>query len=75
MRAEMGSYEHLGRFQRLIERAVAKGCLRADLDVAVAAAMLTGTMTPWSYRRFLAGRRPEQAAETIMASFLRGARA
>ena len=73
MRAEMGSYEHLGRFQRLIERAVAKGCLRADLDVAVATAMLAGTTAPWSYRRFLAGRRPEQAAEMIMTSFLRGA--
>jgi AcrR family transcriptional regulator len=73
MGAELEHHEHLRRFERLIQRAVDQGRLRSDLDVAVAAAMLTGTTTPWGYRRFLAGRTPEQAAETIMTSFLRGA--
>ena len=73
MGAELEHHEHLRRFERLIQRAVDQGRLRSDLDVAVAATMLTGTTTPWGYRRFLAGRTPEQAAETIMTSFLRGA--
>jgi AcrR family transcriptional regulator len=73
MRAEIGSYEHLSRFERLLQRAVGQGRLRADLDIPVAATMLTGTITPWNYRRFLAGRTPEQAAEAVMTSFLRGA--
>ena len=73
VRAEPEHYEHLARFQRLIQRAVAQGRLRADLDVAVASAMLTGTTTPWGYRRFLAGLTPEQAADAILTLFLRGA--
>jgi len=73
MRAEIEPHEHLGRFERLIERAVGQGRLRAGLDIPVAAAMLAGTITPWNYRRFLAGRTPEQAADAIMTSFLRGA--
>jgi AcrR family transcriptional regulator len=73
MRAEVERHEHLRRFERLIERAVGQGRLRADLDIPVATAMLAGTITPWNYRRFLAGRTPEQAVDAIMASFLRGA--
>jgi AcrR family transcriptional regulator len=73
MRAELGHHEHLGRFERLIQHAVDQGRLRADLDVPVAAAMLAGITTPWSYRRLLAGRTPEQAADAIMGSFLHGA--
>jgi AcrR family transcriptional regulator len=73
MRAELESHKHLGGFERLIERAVGQGRLRADLDIRVATTMLTGTITPWNYRRFLAGLTPEQAADAIMGSFLRGA--
>ena len=73
MRAELESHEHRGRFERLIQRAVVQGRLRADLDIPVATTMLTGTITPWNYRRFLAARTPEQAADAVMGSFLRGA--
>jgi AcrR family transcriptional regulator len=72
MGAELEHHEHLRRFERLIERAVDRGRLRADLDVPVAAAMLSGTATPWSYHHFLAGRTPEQVADAVMTSFLRG---
>jgi AcrR family transcriptional regulator len=73
MRAELERHKYLSRFERLIQNGVDQGRLRPDLDVAVAAAMLAGTTTPWSHRRLLAGRRPEQAADAVMASFLRGA--
>jgi AcrR family transcriptional regulator len=73
MRAELQSHEYPRRFERLIQRAVDQSRLRDDIDVSVAAAMLAGTTTPWSHRRFLAGRTPERAAEAVMTSFLRGA--
>jgi AcrR family transcriptional regulator len=73
MRAELESHKHLGGFERLIERAVGQGRLRADLDIGVATTMLTGTISPWNYRRFLAGLTPEQAADAVMTAFLRGA--
>ncbi len=73
MRAELEHHEYLGRFERLIQHGVDQGCLRADLDVPVAAAMLAGTTTPWSHRHLLAERTPEQAADAVMGSFLRGA--
>jgi len=73
MRAELGPHEHMRRFERLIQRAVDQGRLRTDLDVPVAAAMLAGTPTPWSYHHLLVGRTPEQATDAVMTSFLRGA--
>jgi AcrR family transcriptional regulator len=73
MRAELERHKYLSRFERLIQNGVDQGRLRPDLDVAVAAAMLAGTTTPWSHRHLLAGRRPEQAADAVMTSFLRGA--
>jgi AcrR family transcriptional regulator len=73
MRAELESHKHFGGFERLIQRAVGQGRLRADLDVSVAVVMLTGTTAPWNHRRLLAGRTPEQAADAVMGAFLRGA--
>jgi AcrR family transcriptional regulator len=73
MGVEPEHHEYLRRFERLIQRAVDRGRLRADLDVPVAAAMLAGTATPWSYHLLLVGLTPEQAAEAILTSFLRGA--
>jgi AcrR family transcriptional regulator len=73
MRAELERHKYLSRFERLIQNGVDQGRLRPDLDVAVAAAMLAGTTTPWSHRHLLAGRQPQQAAEAVMTSFLRGA--
>jgi AcrR family transcriptional regulator len=73
IRAELERHKYLSRFERLIQNGVDQGRLRPDLDIAVAAAMLAGTTTPWSHRHLLAGRRPEQAADAVMTSFLRGA--
>jgi len=73
MKAEPEHHEFLRRFERPIQRAVDQGRLRADLDVPVAAAMLAGTIAPWSYHYLLAGRTPEQTADAVMTSFLRGA--
>jgi AcrR family transcriptional regulator len=61
------------RFQPLIRRAMHDGYLRADLDVAVASAMLEGATVPWARSAVLAGREPEQAADAIMQVFLEGA--
>jgi AcrR family transcriptional regulator len=72
MRAELQSHDYPRRFERLIRRAVDEGRLRDDIDVSVAAATIAGTTSPWNYRRFLAGRTPEQAAEAVMTAFLRG---
>jgi AcrR family transcriptional regulator len=72
MRAELERHKNFGGFERLIQRAVGQGRLRADLDMRVATTMLTGTITPWNYRRFLAGLTPEQAADAVMTLFLRG---
>jgi AcrR family transcriptional regulator len=72
MRAELQSHDYPRRFERLIRRAVDEGRLRRDIDVSVAAATLVGTTSPWNYRRFLAEWTPEQAAEAVMTSFLRG---
>ncbi len=73
MKAELEHHEFLRRFERPIQHGVDQGCLRADLDVRVAATMLAGATAPWSYRHLLAGRTPEQAADAVMTSFLRGA--
>jgi hypothetical protein len=73
MKAELEHHEYSRRFERMLQHGVDQKRLRADLDVPVAAAMLAGTTTPWSYRHLLAGRTPEQAADAVMRSFLRGA--
>jgi AcrR family transcriptional regulator len=73
MRAELDHHRYLNRFQHLVQNGVDRGRLRADLDASAAAAMLAGTTTPWSHRHLLAGRTPEQAADAVMTSFLRGA--
>jgi AcrR family transcriptional regulator len=73
IRAELEHHEYLRRFERLIQHGVDQGRLRADLDVPVAAAMLAGTTTPWSYHHLLVGLTPAQAAEAILTLFLRGA--
>jgi AcrR family transcriptional regulator len=73
MRAELERHKYLNRFERLIQNGVDQGRLRPDLDIAVAAAMLAGATTPRSHRHLLAGRPPEQAADAVITSFLRGA--
>jgi AcrR family transcriptional regulator len=73
LKAEMDTTGLRDRFQPLIRRAMHDGYLRADLDVAVASAMLEGATVPWARSAVLAGREPEQAADAIMQVFLEGA--
>jgi AcrR family transcriptional regulator len=70
---DIGAEEVRGRFGRVVTRAVQDGRLRSDLDCAVAAAMLEGAATPWIYLRFRGARSPTEAADAILAAFLRGA--
>ncbi|HZQ38445.1 MAG TPA: TetR/AcrR family transcriptional regulator, partial [Dehalococcoidia bacterium] len=73
LRSERQKHDFAGRFERLLQRGVRDGCLRPDLDPTVAAALLSGTVLPWVFRRFAAGRTPEDAADDVLAAFLRGA--
>ncbi len=72
LHADVQRLDYAGRFERLIERGVRAGQLRADLDVRAAAAMLGGTAMPWNYRRFAQHSTPAQVAEAVLATFLRG---
>jgi AcrR family transcriptional regulator len=60
-------------FVSVIERAIAQGALRPDLDTGIAVAMLEGATMPWAYAVIAGGREPEALARDIMATFLRGA--
>jgi AcrR family transcriptional regulator len=71
--AELAEAGVLARFQHLVQRGVDQGCLHADLDVPLAAALLEGTILPWNYQRFCAGRTPEEAATAVVETFLCGA--
>lgn len=73
LRRDIDASEFPGRFERVVRRAVRDGRLRAGLDSAAAAAMLEGAATPWIYLRFRGTRSPTEAADAIMAAFLRGA--
>ncbi|HTE85285.1 MAG TPA: TetR/AcrR family transcriptional regulator [Dehalococcoidia bacterium] len=73
LKAEMEAKGFHRRFQPLLERAIAAGRLRDDLDVTVASAMLEGATAPWTCAAVLSGREPEQAAAAIMRVFLEGA--
>ncbi|HLZ70939.1 MAG TPA: helix-turn-helix domain-containing protein [Dehalococcoidia bacterium] len=75
LRADVQKLDYAGRFERLIERGIEAGQLRADLDVKAAAAMLGGTALPWNYRRFAQNHGAERAAALVFATFLRGAAA
>ncbi len=72
IREEMEAHHFAQRFERLLRRAVLAGKLREDLDVPVAAAMLTGTTNPMN-RGAIQGRVPLQLADAILAALLRGA--
>lgn len=73
LRADRQKHDFAGRFERLVRRGVQNGQLRADLDPSVTAALLSGTVLPWVFQRFAEGRSAEQAAEAVLAVFLRGA--
>ncbi len=73
LRAERQKHDFAGRFERLLRRGMQDGRLRPDLDPGVAAALLSGTVLPWVFKRFAAERSAEAAADAVLAVFLGGA--
>lgn len=59
-------------FEVLIKRAVEQGALRADLDIATAAAMLAGLVLNRNWRPLLTARKPNELARSAFDTFLRG---
>ena len=62
-------------FQRLLLRAMERGQLRYDLDVELAVAFLTGTLSPWLLPHLRGSRTSVDLADAILDAFLRGAQA
>ncbi len=67
--SEVRALDPLKRFERLYERARATGELRADVEAGVAAALIFGSLAPWSARLLGARRDPRVAAEAVVAVF------
>jgi AcrR family transcriptional regulator len=72
IRAELEEHDFARRYLLLVQRAVVCGRLRPDLDIEVAAATLSGTLSPMN-RDALPDRKPEDIADAVLAEFLRGA--
>jgi AcrR family transcriptional regulator len=73
LKADMENSGLRRRYLPLLTRAVESGQLRADLDVAIASAMLEGATAPWTSAAMLTDRTPESAADVILQTFLEGA--
>ncbi len=70
LRSEMRAVDPLGRFQRLYERAQRTGGLRQDIEPDVAAALILGTLAPWSAMALSARGDARGAAEAVLSPFL-----
>lgn len=70
LRSEMRALDPLRRFQRLYERASATGALRGDVEPEVAAALILGSLAPWSAQALKRRGDAQAAAEAVMAPFL-----
>ena len=70
LRNEMRAVDPPRRFERLYERARATGALRKDVEPAVAAALILGSLAPWSARALQAMGDARSAAEAVMGPFL-----
>lgn len=70
LRKEMRAIDPLRRFQALYERAQASGQLRTDIDAGVAAALILGSLAPWSAMTLRARGDARAAAEAVMGPFL-----
>lgn len=70
LRKEMRAVDPLRRFQALYERARSSGQLRDDIEPGVAAALILGSLSPWSAMAFRARGDARSAAEAVMAPFL-----
>jgi hypothetical protein len=58
---------------RIVERAIAQGRLRADLNVDLLVACIAGTIPPWNREAIRASMTPEQTADATIDLLLRGA--
>lgn len=70
LRKEMRAVDPLRRFQALYERTRSSGELRDDIEPGVAAALILGSLAPWSAMTLKARGDARSAAEAVMAPFL-----
>ena len=70
LRSEMRAIDPLRRFQRLYERAVARGDVRADVTPEAAAALVLGSLAPWSAHWLQVQGDSRAAAEAALSPFL-----
>ena len=73
LRGEWEEFRAAEPFEQLLRRAVNEGALRSDLDIAVAAAMLSGLVLKRNWQPLLANRRPDELADDAFELFLRAA--
>ena len=71
LREEWEEFRAAEPFELLIRRAVELGMLKKDLDVPVAAAMLSGLVVKRNWTPLLSQRTPTDLAESAFAFFLR----
>lgn len=70
LRKEMRAVDPLRRMEALYERARASGELRTDIEADVAAALILGSLAPWSAMALRARGDARTAAEAVLAPFL-----
>ncbi len=70
LRSEMRAVDPLRRFERLYARARATGRLRDDIEPEAAAALILGSLAPWSARALQARGDARAVAEAVLAPFL-----
>ena len=70
LRKEMRAVDPLRRFEALYERAQSGGGLRSDIEGGVAAALILGSLAPWSAMALKAGGDARAAAEAVLSPFL-----
>lgn len=70
LRSEVRAVDPGRRFERLYVRTRAGGGLRADIEPAVATALILGSLAPWSAMWLRARGDARSAAEAVLAPFL-----
>ena len=70
LRMKMRAVDPLRRFEALYERAQSSGELRDDIESGVAAALILGSLAPWSAMALRARGDARTAAEAVLAPFL-----
>lgn len=70
LRSEVRAVDPLRRVQDLYDRAKATGGLRDDIESDVAAALILGSLAPWSAMSLKARGNARAAAEAVLSPFL-----